>query len=211
MAFSTTAITDKIKTFKDLQNYFNLTKAKDKTFFPEWREDLPELTDAEKAEIDSIKEIYDYQRLDGFLLEGTVNLIILSPLLKLAGFFESPYKIRSPYGVELEIPDPQETIRGFIDALVIHEQLWVLVVESKRNGISLVGAMPQLLSYMLTQPQPHRTVYGMATNGDDFVFLKLTLGENPEYDTSRTFSLMPAYHDLEVVLQILKKVGNAIS
>ena len=140
-----------------------------------------------------------------------MNLIILSPLLKLAGFFEPPYKIRSPYGVELEIPDPLETIRGFIDALVIHEQLWVLVVESKRNGISLVGAMPQLLAYMLTQPQPHRMVYGMATNSDDFVFLKLTLGENPEYDTSRTFSLMPAYHDLEVVLQILKKVGNAIS
>ena len=54
-------------------------------------------------------------------------------------------------------------------------------------------------------------VYGMATNGDDFVFLKLTLGENPEYDASRTFSLMPAYHDLDVVLQILKKVGNAIA
>jgi len=211
MASFTTAITDKILTFKDLKNYFNLTKAKGKTFFPEWREDLSELTDAEKAEIDSIKKIYDYQRLDGFLLEETVNLIILSPLLKLAGFFEPPYKICSPYGIELEIPDPQETIRGFIDALVIHEQLWVLVVESKRNGISLVGAMPQLLSYVLTQPQPHRAVYGMATNGDDFVFLKLTLGENPKYDTSRTFSLMPSYHDLEVVLQILKKIGSAIS
>ncbi len=210
MAFSTTAVTDKIKTFKDLETRFNLIKSKDKNFFPEWRENLPELIEAEKVEIESIKDIYDYQRVDGFLLEGTINLIIISPLLKLAGFFEPPYKIRSPYGVEIEIPDPEETIRGFIDALIVHEQIWILVVEAKRNGISLGAAMPQLLTYMLAQPQPHRMVYGMATNGDEFVFIKLTLGENPEYDTSRIFSLMPAYHELDLVLKILKRLGKEL-
>ncbi len=38
---------------------------------------------------------------------------------------------------------------------------------------------------------------------DEFVFLKLTLGENPRYDTSRTFSLFPHRHELGEVLQIM--------
>ena len=210
MAFSL-AVTDKIKSFKDLQTRCNLFQAEDDDFFNEWLENLPELNETEIAEIARIKRIYDYQRLDGFLLEGTVNLIILSPLLELAGFFEPPFKIRSPYGIDLEIADPAETIRGFIDTLVIQEQLWLLVVESKRNGIPLGVAMPQLLAYMLAQPQPNRTAYGMATNGDEFMFLKLSLGENPRYDNSRIFTLLSRRHELGEVLRILKRLGQIIT
>ena len=210
MSFSL-AVTDKIKTFKDLQTRCNLFQAENDDFFNEWVEDLPELSEGEKAEIARIKRIYDYQRLDGFLLEGTVNLIILSPLIKLAGFFEPPFKIRSPHGIDLEITDSVETIRGFIDTLVVQEQLWLLVVESKRNEIPLGVAMPQLLAYMLAQPQPHTVAYGMATNGDEFTFLKLSLGENPRYDNSRTFTLLPRRHELGEVLRILKRLGQIIN
>lgn len=210
MAFSL-AVTDKIKSFRDLQARCNLFPAEDDNFFNEWMEDLPQLNEEEKAEVARIKRIYDYQRLDGPLLEGTINLLILSPLLQLAGFFEPPYKIRSPYGIELEITDPVETIRGFIDTLVIQEQLWLLVVESKRNGIPLGVAMPQLLAYMLAQPHSHPIAYGMATNGDEFTFLKLSLGENPRYENSRTFTIIPRRHELGEVLRILKRLGEIIT
>ncbi|MEC4815461.1 MAG: type I restriction endonuclease subunit R [Scytonema sp. PMC 1069.18] len=209
MAFSL-AVTDKVKTFKDLQTRCNLYQAEDENFFTEWMQDLPELSDAEKAGVTRIKQRYDYQRVDGFLLEGTINLVVLSPLLELAGFLDSPFKIRSPYGIELEISDPEETIRGFIDTLVIQEQLWILVVEAKRNGVPLGAALPQLLAYMLSQPQPYQIAYGMATNGDEFMFLKLSLDENPQYDNSRTFSLLPRKHELGEVLRILKRLGEVI-
>ena len=209
MAFSL-AVTDKIKSFRDLQERCNLFQAEDDNFFNEWTEELPQLNEGEKAEIARIKKIYDYQRLDGPLLEGTINLIVLSPLLNLAGFLEPPFKIRSPYGIELEITDPVETIRGFIDTLVIQEQFWLLVVESKRNGIPNGVAMPQILAYMLAQPQPHPIAYGMVTNGDEFSFLKLSLGENPRYDTSRTFTLLSRRHELGEVLKIVKRLGDII-
>lgn len=210
MAF-TLAVTEKIKTFKDLQARCNLFQTEEDDFFNEWMEDLPQLSEVEELEIARIKKIYDYQRLDGSLLEGTVNIIILSPLLQLAGFLEPPFKIRSPYGIELEITDPVETIRGFIDALVIQERLWLLVVESKRNGIPLGVAMPQLLAYMLAQPQSNGATFGMATNGDEFMFVKLSAGENPRYDTSRTFTLIPRRHELGEVLRILKRLGQIIT
>ncbi|MFK0733685.1 MAG: type I restriction endonuclease subunit R [Gloeotrichia echinulata GP01] len=207
---STTGITDTIKSLSDLQTRCNLRQAEDDRFFSEWFEDLPELNAQEQAGIARIKQRYDYHRLNGLLQEGTINLLVVSPLLELAGFLDPPYRIRSPYGIALELEDPEEKIRGFIDTLVVQERLWILVVESKRTSIPVPAAFPQLLAYMLTNPQQDKPVFGMATNGDEFVFLKLTPQETPQYDISRTFSLFPRRHELAEVLRILKRLGQSV-
>ncbi|WP_017654155.1 hypothetical protein [Fortiea contorta] len=207
---SRVGITDTIKSLSDLKTRCNLTQADSDRFFSEWIDKLPELNQQEQAGIARIKQRYDYHRVDGLLLEGTINLLVVSPLLDLAGFLDPPYRIRSPYGVELELADPDETIRGFIDTLVVQSRLWILVVESKRNSIPVPAALPQLLAYMLTNPQSDQPVFGMATNGDEFVFLKLTLKDTPQYDVSRTFSLFPRRHELAEVLRILKRLGQAV-
>jgi hypothetical protein len=63
-------------------------------------------------------------------------------------------------------------LRGRIDTLVIQEELWVLVVESKQS-ISMAAAIPQALTYMIGNPHPEKPVYGMVTDGDLFMFTKL--------------------------------------
>ncbi|MEM7580999.1 MAG: type I restriction endonuclease subunit R [Cyanobacteria bacterium P01_A01_bin.80] len=204
------AVTNKIKTLNDLQRRCNLHQTEEDGFFSEWTENLPQLSDIEQAAIARIKKRYDYHRADGLLLEGTVNLLVVSPLLELVGFLDSPFRIRSPYGIDLELEDPEETIRGFIDTLVIEEKLWILVIESKRTSIPVVAALPQLLAYLLTAPKSQDTTFGMATNGDEFVFLKLTTGDKPLFDTSRTFSLFPRRHELGEVLQIMKRLGEVV-
>jgi hypothetical protein len=171
--------------------------------------DLPQLNPQEQSGVTRIKQRYDYNRIDGLLLEGTINLLVVSPLLKLAGFLDSPYRIRSPYGINLDIEEPEETIRGFIAVLIVQEKLWIFVVESKRNSIPVVAAIPQLLAYMLTTPHRDKSVFGMATNGDEFIFIKLAITDKPQYDVSRTFSLFPRRHELGEVLQILKRLGEA--
>jgi type I site-specific restriction endonuclease len=103
-----------------------------------------------------------------------------------------------------------DTIRGFIDVLLVQERLWIFVVESKRTSIPVPAALPQLLAYMLASRQSDRAVFGMATNGDEFVFLKLSQGETPQYDASRTFSLFPRRHELGEVLRILKRLGRIL-
>ena len=206
---STVGITDTIKSLSDLQTRCNLHQAEDETFFNEWLTELPQLNSQEQSGVTRIKQRYDYHRVDGLLLEGTINLLVVSPLLELAGFLDSPYRIRSPYGISLEIEEPEATIRGFIDVLVVQENLWIFVVESKRNSIPVVAAIPQLLAYMLTTPQRDKSVFGMATNGDEFIFIKLAFTDKPEYDVSRTFSLFPRRHELAEVLQILKRLGES--
>ncbi len=207
----TLAVTDRIKTFKELRRSFNLEQSKDSAFFNELSEDLEELTLEEKAGVGKIKKRFDYHREDGFLLEGTVNLLVVSPLLELAGFLDEPYQIRSPFGVEIAINDTVEILKGFIDTLVVNDNLWVLSLESKRSAIPVGAALPQLFAYMLAQPRQGAKAFGLATNGDEFTFLKLDFsGEQPAYGFSRAYSLLPVNHELDTVLKILKRLGTAV-
>ncbi len=203
-------VTDQIKSLNDLQTHFNLQQAISDTFFNEWLTDLPELTSAQELGVERLKNRYDYHRAEGLLLEGTINAVVLSPLLELAGFLDPPFRLKSPYGISLELDDPDEVIRGFIDTLVVQDRLWIMVVESKRTSIPVPAALPQLLAYMLASPESEQPVYGMATNGDEFVFLKLLQPDGPLYDTSRTFSLFPRRHELGETQRILKRLGSII-
>jgi hypothetical protein len=206
-----TGITESIQSIRDLQQQFNLHQSDRPDFFREWTEALPTLDESEQSGIERIKRRYDYHRMDGLLLEGTINVVVVSPLLELAGFLDPPFRIQSPYGITLELQEPDTTLRGFVDVLVIQQQLWILVIESKRTSISVPAAFPQLLAYMLANPQSDRPAFGMATNGDEFVFLKLQPGESPEYDPSRSLSLFPKRHELDTVLRVLKRLGDIIT
>ncbi|MEL7069849.1 MAG: type I restriction endonuclease subunit R [Cyanobacteria bacterium J06581_3] len=203
-----TGVRETITTLNDLQQRLGLVQSQDYDFFAEWTDNLPSLSTQEIASINRLKQRYDYHRDDGLLLEGTINLVVTAPLLELLGFVDPPFRLKSPYGVALELADPVETIRGFIDVLVLQERLWILTVESKRTSISVPAAFPQLLAYMAANPDRSLPNYGMATNGDEFVFLKLS-NEN-EYDVSRSFSLFPQRHELGQVAQILKHLGQKV-
>jgi hypothetical protein len=207
----TLAVTDRIKTFKDLETSFKIEQSQDPEFFSELDENFQDLSQEEKTGVGKIKKRFDYHRRDGFLLEGTVNLLVVSPLLELAGFLDEPYQIRSPFGIEIEINDTIETLKGFIDTLVVNNNLWVLSLESKRSAIPVGIALPQLFAYMLAQPRQSNLAFGLATNGDEFIFLKLDFStEQLIYDFSRTYSLLPTKHELGQVLKILKSLGNAV-
>jgi hypothetical protein len=97
---SSVGITDSIKSLSDLQTRCNLTQANSDRFFSEWIEELPELNEQEQADIARIKKRYDYHRVDDLLLEGTINLLVVSPLLELAGF--SIHHIKFPHPLVLD-------------------------------------------------------------------------------------------------------------
>jgi hypothetical protein len=205
---STVGIRESIKSLNDLRDRFNLSQTQSDRFFTEWYENLPELSDREREALERIKRRYDYHRASGLLLEGTVNVVVVSALLEAAGFLDAPFTIRSPQSVKIEIEDPDETITGLIDVLVVQEQLWVLVVESKRTGIPVPVALPQILAYMMADARKDRPTFGMATNGDEFMFIKLSQDRVPQYDVSDVFSLLPRRNKFSEVLRILKRLGE---
>lgn len=206
----TLAISKAITTMAQLREKFNLTPTNNDQFFTEWFQDLPELTDEEKAFLDKIRHRFSRHRDRGELAEGTVNLLLVSRLLELAGFFDEPFFITTEPQVEIQLQDRDEILRGRIDTLVIHQRLWVLVVESKRS-ISMEAAIPQALTYMMAIPNLEKPVYGMVTDGSLFMFIKLLKQDPPQYDFSDTFSLLLLRQNkLYNILRVLKQIGNLI-
>lgn len=197
-----------LKTFSQLQSQFNLDRTTDDQFFTEWLNPEGELTETERQALDAIQHKYFYQLSDGQLGEETIKLIVLSPLLDLAGFFEPPFRFKTETTVQIVVESDEVTYRGRIDALVLLETLWVVVIESKETSFSLEMALPQTLAYMLANPNLQKPVFGMVTNGGNFIFVKLQNGEFPQYELSSVFSLLPRRNQLYDVLQILKGLGR---
>lgn len=84
------AVTDAFKTLAEVENRFQLNRNEAADFFPEWREALPDLSPTEKERLRIIRQRLLYHRADGDLLEGAVMLLVASPLLELAGFYDPP-------------------------------------------------------------------------------------------------------------------------
>ncbi len=209
-----TAITEVIKSLADVESRFNLRRTENEQFFTEWHEDLPEIIDTEKVSLDLIRRRYLYHQADGNLTEGTVSLLIGSPLLERAGFYDYPFKMRGEASVEIVLDDDDdevETLRGRIDVLVLQHRFWVTLLESKRTTISEMSALPQTLTYMMANPYPDKPAFGMMTNGDGIIFVKLSQQGTPQYDISRVFSPAPLRNELYTVLQILKRIGQSIT
>ena len=204
------AITTAITTLEVAEQRLGLKRTEDSAFFPEWRSSLPVLTAMERQELATLRQRYLYHRGKGELLRMTALLLLVSPLLTLAGFYDPPFTVKAEEGVQLTLTDSEETLQGRLDVLVLWEAVWVVVVESKKTALSLWCALPQTLSYLYANPNPEYPSYGLMTNGDEFAFVKLSrCGDVPLYGLSRPFGMLPAGEDFEGVLQVLKALARS--
>lgn len=198
-------------TLEQLIELFSLTITYDDQFFTEWSDNLPEITDLEKQQLDRVKRNYLGLVERHALSENLVKMVVVEHLLDLADFYLPPFDVKDEKSVELSVQDEDKVIRGRLDFLVFKNQLWFAIIESKNAGITLREAIPQCLAYMLNHPQPERPIFGLLINGDDFVFIKLTQGSTPQYALSDKFTLWKRENELYKVLSILKKLGQLIS
>lgn len=203
------AITEAITTLAEAEQRFNLSRTEDETFFSEWQTHLPDLSMPEQTALDQIRQRYLYQRSAGQLLEGTVTLLLASPLLTLAGFYDPPFRVRAEASVQLTLDDGEEVLQGRIDVLVLLDQFWVVVLESKKTALSVWAALPQTLAYLMTNPQPEQPSFGMVTNGDDILFVKLVQRQR-HYALSRIFAPFTSSQELSSALRILKRMGQVM-
>ncbi|MCU0568635.1 MAG: restriction endonuclease subunit R [Oculatellaceae cyanobacterium Prado106] len=198
----------RIEEVGELVDLFGLEKQLDPTFFSEWQIDLPELTALEQQALDEMKSEYEYLSLYANL-EPIVKMVIVGPLLKMAGFYRPPFRVKAEKRVELLSEDEGTVVRGVLDILVMHDRFWAILIEAKRVQYSLDAGIPQALFYMLGDPDPGKPIFGLVTNGPDFQFLKLVHGEQPIYSESARFYLNRA-DDLQIVLKTLKKLGGLV-
>jgi hypothetical protein len=204
------AISDDIKTLAQVQQSLGIQLSEDPAFFVEWLiHSSATIEEEDRRRLDQVRRNYLYQSEEGPLLEETIKLVILSPILELAGFYQAPYKFRAEVSVEVQtLGDQDEVLRGRIDGLVLLDRLWVVLIEAKKTIFDLELALPQTLAYMAAMPDRDRPMFGMITNGSSYLFVKL-LGQS--YAVSDLFGTRSQYrNNLYEVLQILKVLGQAI-
>ncbi len=195
-------------TLRELNQAFGLQQTHNLTFFPEWLVAEVALSAIEQQFLDRVKTNFVELMADPPMLENSVKMVVLAPLLDLAGFYHKPFRIETETSVDVELEDEGLVIRGRIDVLVLKNQLWLLVIESKRSDFAVTRAIPQALTYMLSNPETARPTFGLVTNGNDFLFLKATRQPIAEYANSKLFSLVNPHNELYDVLQVLKRLGR---
>lgn len=191
---------------EELQEHFGLQLTTDSQFFREWQDNLPSLTDEEKRCLERVRSNYLNLVNRRPLLEEGVKMVVLSPLLDLAGFFQPPFSIRTENPVEISARDNELIVRGRIDVLVVRQRLWILVIESKSTKFDVMEALPQALAYMLNGSKSDLPRFGFLVNGREFVFVKLQLADVPIYGRSYALSI-DRENELEQVLAALKAIS----
>jgi len=202
------AIAAKDVTLRELKQNFGIQMSQDPAFFPEWLDGFATLSKEDRHLLDRVKANFLELMEDPPMLENTVKMVVLAPLLDLAGFYHKPFRIETETSVALEMKDEGTIIRGRIDVLVLKNRLWLLVIESKRSDFAVTRAIPQALAYMLSNSETVKPTFGMITNGNEFLFLNTS---QQEYANSRLFSLVNPDNELYSVLQLLKHLGTKIS
>lgn len=195
-------------TLLDLETNFGLQLIENEQVFREWQDNLPEITNSEKQRLDRVKAGYANLLKYPPLLENTVKMVVLSPLLDLADFYLSPFHVKSEKSITISAEDEGVTVKGQIDILVLFERLVVVAIESKQAAFSIEVGKPPLLAYMLAISNSDKPIYGLITNGGSFIFVKLIREETPKYALSRLFYIFNPGNELYTVLSVFKRLGK---
>ena len=196
---------------RDLIVKFSIQLVEDEQFFWEWQDNLPELSQFNSQLLDKVKSGFVNLLNYPPLLENVVRMAVLDPILFIGDFYLAPFYVKSEESVDIISDDEGVIVKGKIDTLVLKDQLWVMVVESKKAAFSIEEGLAQILAYMLGNPYPEKPSFGMITTGGSFVFVKLVKGEVPQYALSKVFITRNPGNELYEVLRILKRLSQLVN
>lgn len=196
-------------TLYDLEDKLGLQLTVDTHFFQEWSQNLLPLTDAEKQSLKRVTSNYFNLTKRRTMSEEAVKMVVLSPLLDLAGFYQPPFEIETETSIEIAAEDEGAIVKGSIDVLVIQKRFWVLVIEAKSTKFDVLMALPQALAYMLSDPNPKQHTFGLLVNGREFVFIKVIQQNQLQYARSYALSI-EREDELYQFLSVLKRLGQLV-
>ncbi len=194
----------------ELEEKFGLQLSTDKDFFTEWTDNLPSLTEIEKQSLKRVQSNYFNLTRRRLISEEAVKMVVLSPLLDLAGFYQPPFEIETETSVEIVAEEEGVKLKGNIDVLVVQKNFWILVIESKSTKFDVMVALPQALACMLNSPNREKHSFCLLVNGREFVFVKLMQEEQNKY--ARSYALLIEKDDeFQQVLSVLKRVSGLVA
>lgn len=143
---------------------------------------LEALTEIEQQEVLQIRDDFWHYFSADKVYEGLVKFIALAPLMRLAGFYQYPIRIRMEESIaDIYIEDEDTKITGRMDILAVNKAMpmttgisfWILVIETKNTLAEAFAGLPQLLTYAYKSLEYQESVWGLTTNGLRYQFVYL--------------------------------------
>ncbi|MFB2836408.1 restriction endonuclease subunit R [Floridanema evergladense] len=176
---------------------------------------LEVLTEFEQQEIAKISS--DFRRYINAkkLAEGLIKFVTLSPLMRLAGFFDLPIKLTMEDSIAIEVEDEDTKITGRLDILAVNRPqaevtatpFWVLLVEAKNSAVDVYEGLPQLLTYAFKSLQNQAFVWGLVSNGRRYLFVNIRQGTPPIYQIMPELNIVEP-ESASKLLQVLKAISK---
>lgn len=175
---------------------------------------LEPLTEFEQQEIVQIQNDFRHYILAGKVYEGLVKALTTFPLLRLAGFYRYPIQINVEEDIaDVKITDEDTIITGRFDILAVNKvtpintdvTFWLLVIEAKNSAIEVRQGLPQLLTYAFKSLEEQSSVWGLVTNGLQYLFVHLRRENSPMYQLMPELHLMDSERSIQL-LQVLKAI-----
>jgi hypothetical protein len=175
---------------------------------------LEPLTEFEQQELTQIRNDFRYYLSSSKVSEGLIKALTTFPLLRLAGFYRYPIQISIEESIaDIRIEDEDTIITGRFDILAVNKttetnastSFWILVIESKNSGVEVRQGLPQLLTYAYKTLELQSSVWGLATNGLQYLFAYFKQGNPPTYQLMPELHLMESERSIQL-LQVLKAI-----
>jgi hypothetical protein len=197
-------------TLDDVERLLPLIEAPSATFRESLQ--LEPLTTFEQQELEQIRNDFLRYLSAGKVSEGQVKFLVLAPLMRLAGFYQLPLEISLEEDIaDLVIQDEDIVINGRIDILTVEKMqnpgFWVLVIEAKNSAVDVFAGLPQLLTYVFNQLKHQSTVWGLVTNGRNYLFCQISQDNPSIYRLLPELSLSDPERLVEL-LQVLKAIAK---
>lgn len=198
--------------FEDVEHLLGFRESGNMGVFSDYLE-LEALINPEQTELTEICTNFRRYLLSGRVSEGQIKFLVLAPLMNLAGYYNQEIELLLEENIQrIDILEADVSITGRYDILAVKKsgisnltKLWVLIVEAKRAGIEPFTGIPQLLTYAYESLISQPSVWGLATNGLHFQFIRICAGELPIYQLFPSLSSIESEPSI-LILKILKAI-----
>lgn len=172
---------------------------------------LEPLSEFEQQDLLRISNDFERYLAAGKISEGLVKFLTLAPLMRLAGFYETPIRLSVEDSIAISVEDEDIKITGRMDILAVNTELgttaplWILVIETKNSAVEVFAGLPQLLTYAFKSLEQQASVWGLVTNGLRYQFVQLRRGNPPTYQLMPELNLIEPERFIQL-LQVLKAI-----
>ena len=172
---------------------------------------LEPLSEFEQQDLLRISNDFERYLAAGKVSEGLVKFLTLAPLMRLAGFYETPIRLSVEDSIAISVEDEDIKITGRMDILAVNTELgtttplWILVIETKNSAVEVFVGLPQLLTYAFKSLEQQASVWGLVTNGLRYQFVQLRRGNPPTYQLMPELNLIDRDRSIQL-LQVFKAI-----